>query len=104
MELPLFTPTAEVRLDEEGRQLAGLSTAALLYMHEYGLALDSYLRLHAGNLRFAADTEFDLFEAMRLSERLNNVGRNISRVSGRNEKLVNALVKRGVETTPDRAK
>lgn len=104
MELPLFTRAAEVRLDEESRQLTGLSTEALLYMHEYGLALDSYLRRHAGNLRFVADEEFDLFEALRLSERLNNVDRNIARVGERNIKLVSALVRRGVETAPDRAK
>lgn len=104
MELPLRAPAAEVEFDRDDQHLAGLSVDALLYMHDHGLALDSYLRRHAGHLRFVADDEYDFFEAMRLSERLKRVSGNIVRVGLRNDRLEAELVKRGIDGAFDRAK
>ena len=87
----------EVRTDEESRRLRRLSTATLDYMHEYGTAWEDWLRYHRGNLLFLADGEHDLFEAMRLSGRLSNVNRSISRTGRRNETIRAELVRRDLE-------
>lgn len=88
---------SEVRTDEEAQRLAQLSTATLDYMRGYGLAWEGWLRHHRGNLRFLADGEHDLFEAMRLCARLNTVSRSISRTGRRNEAIRAELLRRGLE-------
>jgi len=95
--LPLDTPPAEVRLNREDRRLAAVSLATILCMYEYGLALEEHLKWHEGNLRWRADDEADLYEAMGLSSRLANVERNISRVDGRNERLRGELLRREID-------
>lgn len=97
MHLQLGIQIREVRTDEESRRLGRLSTATLDYMHEYGIAREGWLRYHRGNLLFLADGEHDLFEAMRLSGRLSNVNRSISRTGRRNETIRAELVKRELE-------
>jgi hypothetical protein len=94
VELQPLVETREVRTDEESQRLAALSTSTVDYMYEYGLAREGWLRHHRGNLLFLADREHDLLEAMRLSGRLNNVVRSISRTGRRNEAIRAELVKR----------
>jgi len=90
-------PQAEVRLDEEDARLARVSASTLVYMHEYGAALEERLRWHRGNLKFLSDEEHDLFEAMRLTTRLNRVRRNIVRTGRRNERVRAELLRRELE-------
>jgi hypothetical protein len=84
----------EVWLDEEGRRLAHASVSTLLYMIDYGLAREHYLVSHEVNLGYFADDEFDLLEAMRLSERLKRVAANIRRTGRTNERIRAELVRR----------
>lgn len=90
-------PAVEMRVDEESRRLGQLSVPTLEYMHCYGLARESWLRHHRGNLLFLADCEHDLFEAMRLSARLRSVDRGISGRSRMNEAIRSELVRRDLE-------
>ena len=94
MRLQAGIEIREVRTDEESRRLALLSTETLDYMRGYGLAWERWLRHHRGNLVFQADTEYDLFEAMRLSTRLKSVGKSISRTGRRNEAIQAELLRR----------
>ena len=91
------TETSEVRTDEENQRLAELSAGTLDYMRDFCAAWERWLRHHRGNLLFLADSEYDLFEAMRLSARLNNVERSIVRTGRRNEAIQAELVRRGLD-------
>ena len=84
----------EVRLHEESRRLASVSVSTLLYMMDFGLARERDLRRHHVNLRYLAEDEYDLFEAMRLSARLNRVETNTARTARVNERLRSELVVR----------
>jgi hypothetical protein len=86
----------EVRLDEESRRLASVSVSTLLYMMDYGLARERDLARHRVYLGYVADDEHDLFEAMRLSARLNRVDGNIRRTGRANEGIRAELVRRGL--------
>jgi hypothetical protein len=88
---------AVVRIVEEDRRLSQVSRATLSYMYEYGVNLENRLRWHRGNLRFYADEEYDLVEAMRLAGRLTNVGKNIARAGRRNERMRAEIVRREAE-------
>jgi len=66
-------------------------------MLEYGISHESWLHWQHGFLLWAADEEADLYEAMRLSERLNRVDANVREVSSENERLRAELVSRAVE-------
>ncbi len=88
------TPAVEVWVDEEEEALAALSTATLEYMHGYWSGFGGWLKHHYGNLRFLAEEERDLFEAMRLSARLTRVESNMSRVGRRAERLRAVLTAR----------
>lgn len=90
-------PHAEVRLAQEERRHARISTATLEYMLDYGISHESWLRWQHGFLLWAADEEADLYEAMRLSERLNRVDTNVRKVSSENERLRAELVGRALE-------
>jgi hypothetical protein len=76
---------AEVRLDKERARLGVLSLSTLEYIFDYGLAREAELRGHHANLRFLAGEEFDLVEAMQLSERLRKVEVNVARAARWNE-------------------
>ncbi len=91
------TPHAEVRLSQEQRRHAQISTATLQYMLEYGISHETWLRWQRGFLLGIAEEEADLYEAMRLSERLNKVDRNVRRTSSENERLRSELVARALE-------
>jgi hypothetical protein len=93
----LRTPAAEVRIDEVDQRVSQVSTPTLLYMHEYGIALEGRLRWHGGNLRFLSDEEHDLLEAMRLCTRLTKVEKNIARTGRMNERMRAELVRREFE-------
>jgi len=84
----------EVRWHEESRRLADVSVSTLLYMMDYGLARERDLRRHHLNLGYLAEDEHDLFEAMRLSARLNRVETNTARAARVNERLRAELVVR----------
>ncbi len=94
MQFPLETQVVEVRVDEEDRILARVSEPTLRYMHDYGVALEGWLRHHHGNLEFLAEEERDLFEGMRLTRRLERVEGNITRTGRRNERIRAELMKR----------
>lgn len=85
----------EVRLDEERARLAEVSTSTLEYMVDHGLAREARLRRHHVNLGYFAEDERDLLEAMRLSERLSKVERNILRTGRMNERIRAELAGRG---------
>lgn len=87
---------AEVRLTEHQRRYAAISTATLQYMLEYGISREASLRWQRGLLRFYAADEADLYEAMRLSERLSRVEGNVDRVRGENERLQAELISRSL--------
>ena len=91
------TPLAEVRLAQQQRRHARISTATLQYMLEYGISHESWLRWQHGYLLGEAEEEADLYEALRLSERLNRVERNVGRVSSDNERLRSELLARDLE-------
>lgn len=84
----------EVRWHEESQWLADVSVSTLLYMMDYGLARERDLRRHHLNLGYLAEDEHDLFEAMRLSARLNRVETNTARAARVNERLRAELVVR----------
>jgi hypothetical protein len=84
----------EARLDEEDQAVSRVSTPTLMYMYRYGVALECRLRSHRGNLEHVAGEEYDLFEGMKLSSRLRNVGQNISRTGRRNDAMRSELVRR----------
>jgi hypothetical protein len=84
----------EVRWHEESQWLADVSVSTLLYMMDYGLARERDLRRHHLNLGYLAEDEHDLFEAMRLSARLNRVETNTARTARVNERLRAELVVR----------
>jgi len=85
-------PVAEVRSSETGKHLASLSSATICYMYDHSLALERRLRWHEMNLVYAAEDEGDLYEAMRLSERLSRVEVNLVRVERRNSDLQAEIV------------
>lgn len=91
------TPHAEVRPVRQQRRYARLSTATLQYMLDYGISREAWLHWQRGLLGFYAEEEGDLYEAMRLSERLNRVDRNVDRVAEENEHLRTELVARVLE-------
>ena len=84
----------EARVAEEDRVIATVSAGTLEYMYRHGLARERRLRRHRGDLGFAVSEEYDLFEGMRLAERLNCTERNIVRTSRRNERLRSEMVRR----------
>lgn len=86
----------EVRLEEESRRLSELSVSTLEYMMDHGVARERRLRRQRVDLGYFAEEEHDLLEAMRLSERLSRVERNISRTGRANERIRAELVGRGV--------
>ena len=90
-------PQAEVRLTTERKRYARISTATLQYMLEYGISREAWLHWHRGVLECCAEHEDDLYEAMRLSERLNRVECNVERVASDNERLRSELVSRSLE-------
>ncbi len=90
----LETRPLEVRLHEDSQRLASVSVSTLLYMMDYGLARERDLRRHYVNLGYLAEDEHDLFEAMRLSARLNRVETNTARTARVNERLRAELVVR----------
>ena len=85
---------AEIRLDEESRQLVAVSVSTLLYMMDYGLARERNLGRHRIDLGYLAEEEHDLFEAIRLSARLRRVDTNVVRIARRNERLRAELIVR----------
>lgn len=91
------TPHAEVRPVRQQRRYARLSTATLQYMLDHGISREAWLHWQRGLLAFYAEEEADLYEAMRLSERLNRVDLNVGRVSEENEHLRTELVARALE-------
>jgi hypothetical protein len=88
------TRPLEIRPHDESRRLANVSVSTLLYMMDYGLARERDLRRHHVNLGYRAADEHDLFEAMRLSARLNRVETNTARTARVNERLRAELVVR----------
>jgi hypothetical protein len=98
--LPLTPETTfqEVRADEDRELLARLSLSTLEFMRDDALAWESWLRHHRACLAFAAEEECDLLEAMHLSERLNRVGRNISRTGRTVERVHAEIVRRALST------
>lgn len=87
----------EAGLDEEDQAVSRVSAPTLMYMYGYGLGLERRLHSHRGNLGHLASEEYDLFEAMKLSSRLRNVGVNISRAGRRNETMRCEIVRREVD-------
>jgi hypothetical protein len=85
----------ELRLDEETARLRALSVSTLEYMIDFGLAREARLRRHHVDLGYIAEDEHDLLEAMRLSERLRRVDRNVARTARDNEKVRAELLSRG---------
>ncbi len=100
MDILLRIPVAEVRSSEAAKHLASLSSATICYMHDHGLALERRLRHHEVNLEYAAEDEGDLYEAMRLSERLGRVEVNLIRVEQRNDNLQAEIVARELAGNP----
>ncbi len=94
MDILFRVPVAEVRSSEAGKHLASLSSATLSYMYDHSLALERRLKHHEINLVYAADDEGDLYEAMRLSERLSRVEINLVRVEQRTNGLQAEIVAR----------
>lgn len=97
MQLTLPPATVEERIDEDEQRFRELSSATLNYMHGYGVAWESWLRHHRGNLIFVANNEHDLFEAMRLSSRLNSIEGNIAKTGRRNERIRSELLSRAID-------
>ena len=94
----LPTPqTVEERINEEESRLSRLSPSTLRYMHDYGVAWESWLRHHRGMLRFLAEETHDLFEAMHLSSRLTRVNGNIERTKKRNEEIRAHILRRQMD-------
>jgi len=89
-------PHAEVRPAQEQCRYERVSTATLRYMLEYGISHESRLRWQHGYLLGEAEEEADLYEALRLSERLNKVDRNVGRVLSENERLRTELLSRAL--------
>jgi hypothetical protein len=100
--LALANQVIEVRVSEEDRVIATVSDGTLAYMYRHGLVREHRLRNHRGNLDFAREDERDLFEGMRLAERLSAVSRNIDGASRRNERLRSEIVRRAADGRPDR--
>jgi len=96
----LVNQVIEAKLDEEDRVIAAVTGATLEYMYRHGLAHERRLRNHSGNLSFDAVEEHDLFEAMRLAERLSAVHKNIRGASRRNERLRSEIVRREADRSP----
>jgi hypothetical protein len=94
MQFPFEARGAIVWTDEEDQRLRRVSTLALRYMYEYGLALEAHLKDHGGNLAFLAQEECDLLEAMRLYARLNTINRNVQRASRKNARMHAEIVRR----------
>ncbi len=94
MDILFRVPVAEVRSSEARKHLASLSTATVCFMHDHGLALERWLRRHEMNLTYTAEDEDDLYEAMRLVERLKRVEVNLVRVEQRNRDLQAEIVTR----------
>jgi hypothetical protein len=105
MGLGLANQVIETRVTQEDRIIAEVSEGTLAFMYRHGLAFEHRLRHHRGNLGFYADEERDLFEGMRLAERLSTVERNIRGASRRNERLRSEIVRREADCrrSPDRA-
>jgi len=87
---------AEVRLDEETARLRALSVSTLEYMIDHGLEREARLRRHHVDLAYLSEDEHDLVEAMRLSERLSRVDRNVARTARNNERVRAELLSRGM--------
>ncbi len=92
-------PQAEVQHTQDREQLSRISTATVHYMLNCGLALEAWLSWQRRLLAAFAEDEADLYEAMRLAERLNRVERNKKRAADRNDQLRAELVSRAVEET-----
>lgn len=63
-------------------------------MHDYGVALGIRLTGQRGHLGYLAEEERDLHRAMRLSDRLASVERNIGHAERRVETLRAELLRR----------
>ena len=74
--------------------MAAVSVPTLLYMIDYGLARERDLGRHRVNLGYLSEEEHDLFEVMRLSERLSRVKVNVARTARVNERIQAELVVR----------
>jgi hypothetical protein len=94
MGVALAEQVIEVRVEQEDRLIATVSHGTLDFMYRHGLARERRLRNHRGNLGLVADEERDLFEGMRLAERLSTVDKNIRGTSRRNERLRAEIVRR----------
>ncbi|MCD4690331.1 hypothetical protein K8S17_02620 [bacterium] len=90
-------PHAEVRVTQQQRRHAQISTSTLHYMLDYGISLERRLRWQQSLLRGFAEDECDLYEAMHLSERLVRVETNVRRRGGDNELLKEELLSRTIE-------
>jgi hypothetical protein len=97
VDILMRTPQAEIRLSHEEQRYSAISTATLQYMLEYGISREAWLHWQHGLLAGFAEDEADLYEAMRLSERLTRVTRNVVRVSAENERIRSALLSRTLE-------
>ncbi|MBD3367826.1 MAG: hypothetical protein GF405_06590 [Candidatus Eisenbacteria bacterium] len=91
-------PYGEIRISEEDERLRNLSESTLRFMHDHGVLLEERLREQSRYLGFLVEEEYDLVNAMRLSERRASVGRNV-RVAGRRVETIRAeIVRRSVES------
>ena len=66
-------------------------------MLDYGVYREAWLLWQEKLLKGFADDEADLYEAMRLSERLTRVDRNVARIRTENEGLRAELITRALE-------
>lgn len=94
MNLTVADHVIEATLSQEDRIVAAVSDGTLAYMYWHGLAREYRLRNHRGDLEFAREEGRDLFEGMRLAERLRTVDKNIQGAGRRNERLRSEIVRR----------
>jgi hypothetical protein len=94
VETLLRPPVAEYRIERSRQELARLSVPTLLYMRDRSQALESRLKWHGTNLECLASDEYDIYEAMRLSARLNNIRVNTERAGKQSDRIRGELVRR----------
>jgi len=92
--LPGLTPDRVIRRVEEIRDLRAYSIAALRNMHDYQVAKRARLDKQTAYLNAFMNYEVDIYEQMKLAQRLTKVERNIERTEERIRRLRGELLSR----------